>query len=115
MLIVANHMLMGAYRLPRFGLRPSSGTTGSPAAWARATAAALETEADRIAALLAGRTVPARPPVPQPGDHPPTALSVDLEVWMTSLGHQFARIEASVTPPSRSGAIGLPGQGDRES
>ncbi|MFJ2089787.1 FUSC family protein [Streptomyces sp. NPDC087901] len=114
-LIVANQMLMGAYRLPRFGLRPSSGTTGSSAAWARATATAMEAEADRIASLLTGRTVPARPPVPQPGDYPPASLSVDLEVWMTSLGHQFARIEASVTPPSRPGAPGLPGRSARES
>ncbi|WP_405608968.1 MULTISPECIES: hypothetical protein [unclassified Streptomyces] len=98
---------MGAHRLPRFGLRPSSGTTGPPAAWVRATAAALEVEADRIASLPAGRTVPARRPVPQPGDYPPASLSVDLEVWMTSLGHQLARIEHSLTPPSRSGAVKL--------
>ncbi|MEK8143179.1 FUSC family protein [Streptomyces sp. M10(2022)] len=60
--------------------------------------------------FTAGRqTVPARPPVQQPGDYPPTSLSVDLEVWMTSLRHQFARIEASMTPPSRSGPLECPG------
>lgn len=96
-LIVASHMILGAHRLPRFGLRPSATPTGPPAIWARTAAAGLEAESDRIASLLdGGDPAPARPPEPAPDDCPPTSLSVDLEVWLTSLGHQLARIEASV-------------------
>ncbi|MDF0375953.1 hypothetical protein OM788_005904 [Streptomyces sp. KA12] len=34
---------------------------------------------------------------PEPEGYSPAALSVDLEVWMTSLGRQLAHVEASVT------------------
>ncbi|MFJ8861599.1 FUSC family protein [Streptomyces sp. NPDC102451] len=96
-LIVADHMLMGAYRLPRFGLRPGTGPPNPSAAWARASAAGLEREADRIASLLTGdHPLPRTPPVPGPERCSPASLSVDLEVWMTSLSHQFSRLEASV-------------------
>ncbi|MEW1613086.1 MULTISPECIES: FUSC family protein [unclassified Streptomyces] len=103
MLIAANHMLLGAHWLPRFGLRPSSGATAESAARARTTAEGLAAEADRIACLLAGdRPVPVRRRT-TPGGHPPAPLSVDLEVWLTSLAHQLTRIESSLTPPVPDG------------
>jgi len=99
MLIAANHMLLGAHWLPRFGLRPESGATAPSAARARTTARELVAETDRIASLLTGdRPGPARRRV-APDGSPPTPLSVDLEVWMTSLAHQLTRIESSLTPP----------------
>ncbi|WNI26578.1 FUSC family protein [Streptomyces sp. ITFR-16] len=100
-LIVTSHMILGAHRLPRFGLRPGTGPPGPAGDWASAAATDLETEAHRIAAVLdGGRPAPARPPAPAPDGCLPTALSVDLEVWMTSLGRQLARIDASVSGPS---------------
>ncbi len=51
---------------------------------------------DRIARLLT-----AEPPThtaERPDRDPPSPLSVDLEVWMTGLAHQLARIESSLTP-----------------
>ncbi|GFN09490.1 hypothetical protein Smic_80460 [Streptomyces microflavus] len=99
MLIAANHILLGAHWLPRFGLRPESGATAPSAARARTTARELVAETDRIASLLTGdRPGPARRRT-APDSDPPTPLSVDLEVWMTSLAHQLTRIEASLTPP----------------
>ncbi|MFF0262835.1 FUSC family protein [Streptomyces microflavus] len=99
MLIAANHMLLGAHWLPRFGLRPESGATAPSAARARTTARELVAETDRIASLLTGeRPGPVRRRT-APDSDPPTPLSVDLEVWMTSLAHQLTRIEASLTPP----------------
>lgn len=99
MLIAANHMLPGAHRLPRFGLRPESGASAPAAAWARTTAQDLVAETAWFASRLTGG---APPPVRRwtaPGRPPPTPLSVDLEVWMTSLAHQLTRIESSLTPP----------------
>ncbi|MFE2294058.1 FUSC family protein [Streptomyces sp. NPDC059452] len=98
MLIVASHMLLGAHWLPRFGLRPGPGATDEAVARVRATASELVAEADRIASrLTGGRPEPARRTAPEAG--PPTPLSVDLEVWLTSLAQELARIEASLTPP----------------
>ncbi|MFH8377817.1 FUSC family protein [Streptomyces cyaneofuscatus] len=100
MLIAANHMLLGAHWLPRFGLRPESGASAPAAAWARTTAQELVAETDRIASELTGG---APAPVRRwtaPDGPPPTPLSVDLEVWMTSLAHQLTRIESSLTPPT---------------
>ncbi|MGW9306206.1 FUSC family protein [Streptomyces cyaneofuscatus] len=99
MLIAANHMLLGAHWLPRFGLRPEAGPSAPAAAWARTTAQELVAETDRIASELTGG---APAPVRRwtaPDGPPPTPLSVDLEVWMTSLAHQLTRIESSLTPP----------------
>nr|WP_286157849.1 hypothetical protein [Streptomyces fimicarius] len=50
LLIAANHMLLGAQWLPRFGLRPESGASDASAVRARRTASGLAAEADRIAA-----------------------------------------------------------------
>ncbi|WP_437114385.1 FUSC family protein [Streptomyces cyaneofuscatus] len=100
MLIAANHMLLGAHWLPRFGLRPESGASAPAAAWARDTAQELVAETDRIASeLTGGAPAPVRRPA-APDGPPPTPLSVDLEVWMTSLAHQLTRIESSLTPPT---------------
>lgn len=97
-LIAAHHMLLGAHRLPRFGLRPSTGPPNPSAIRARAAAAGLHAEADRIASLLTGgHPVSAPRPSPEPESYSPASLSVDLEVWLTSLGRQLARIDASVT------------------
>ncbi|MFJ9329651.1 FUSC family protein [Streptomyces sp. NPDC101230] len=98
-LIAANHMLLGAHWLPRFGLRPGSGATAPAAAWARTTAQALVAETDRIASLLTGDHPESARRRALPEGHPPTPLSADLEVWMTSLAHQLTRIESSLTPP----------------
>ncbi|MGW5069337.1 FUSC family protein [Streptomyces cyaneofuscatus] len=98
MLIAANHMLLGAHWLPRFGLRPEAGASAPAAAWARATAEELVAETDRIAAELTGAPAPVRRWT-APDGPPPTPLSVDLEVWMTSLAHQLTRIDSSLTPP----------------
>ncbi|WP_329237850.1 FUSC family protein [Streptomyces sp. NBC_01460] len=101
-LMVANHVLQGAHRLPRFGLRPSSGPSGPAATWARAAATGLDADANRIAHLFTGagprRSGP--PSAPGPNVWSPASLSVDLEVWMTSLRDQFARIEASAARSS---------------
>lgn len=102
-LIAAGHVLQGAHRLPRFGLRPSVGPPTPAATWARTAAADLGAEADRIAALLTGRGRAGHEPSarPVPDTYSPASLSVDLEVWMTSLRDQFTRIESSAarTPP----------------
>lgn len=97
MLIAANHMLLGAHWLPRFGLRPEAGASAPAAAWAQATAEELVAETDRIAAALTGAPAPVRRWT-APDGPPPTPLSVDLEVWMTSLAHQLTRIDSSLTP-----------------
>ncbi|MFJ3328694.1 FUSC family protein [Streptomyces griseus] len=99
LLIAANHMLLGAQWLPRFGLRPESGASDASAVRARRTASGLAAEADRIAALLTAERpgpAPGTAPGRGPDRAPPTPLSVDLEVWMTSLAHQLTRIEASL-------------------
>ncbi|MGW6681332.1 FUSC family protein [[Kitasatospora] papulosa] len=97
-LIAAHHMLLGAHRLPRFGLRPEIGPPNPSASRARATATALRADADRIATLLTGGHPVSEPNTPpEPEGYSPAALSVDLEVWMTSLGRQLAHVEASVT------------------
>ncbi|MFF3994341.1 FUSC family protein [Streptomyces cyaneofuscatus] len=98
MLIAANHMLLGAHWLPRFGLRPEAGASAPAATWAQATAEELVAETDRIAAELTGAPAPVRRWT-APHGPPPTPLSVDLEVWMTSLAHQLTRIDSSLTPP----------------
>ncbi|MET9096924.1 FUSC family protein [Streptomyces cyaneofuscatus] len=98
MLIAANHMLLGAHWLPRFGLRPEAGASAPAAAWAQAAAEELVAETDRIAAELTGAPAPVRRWT-APDGPPPTPLSVDLEVWMTSLAHQLTRIDSSLTPP----------------
>ncbi|MEU3975296.1 FUSC family protein [Streptomyces bacillaris] len=99
MLIAANHMLLGAHYLPRFGLRSPADATDASAAWARTTAREAVAEVDRIAVLLAGGTPePVRRRIAA-DDRPPTPLSVDLEVWLESLGQQLTRIDASLTPP----------------
>ncbi|WP_432111881.1 FUSC family protein [Streptomyces sp. YPW6] len=100
-LIAANHVLLGAQWLPRFGLRPASGATDASADWARHTATGLVARTERVARLLtAERPEPAPHTAPEssPDRDPPSPLSVDLEVWLTSLAHQLARIESSVTP-----------------
>ncbi|WP_432150309.1 FUSC family protein [Streptomyces sp. bgisy029] len=99
MLIAANHMLLGAHWLPRFGLRPESGATAPAAARARTTAKELVTETDRIATRLTGGGPESVRRRAGPDGCPPTPLSVDLEVWMTSLAEQLTRIDASLTPP----------------
>ncbi|MFI5724561.1 FUSC family protein [Streptomyces cyaneofuscatus] len=103
MLIAANHMLLGAHWLPRFGLRPESGASAPAAAWAQARAEELVAETDRIAAELTGAPAPVRRWT-APDGPPPTPLSVDLEVWMTSLAHQLTRIDSSLTPPKGADA-----------
>ncbi|MFE4215823.1 FUSC family protein [Streptomyces sp. NPDC056844] len=96
-LLVADHILMGAYRLPRFGLRPGNGPSPPSADWARTSAARLDRETGRIASLLVGeRPASGAPLVPPPEGCSPATLSVDLEAWMTSLGLQLARLDASV-------------------
>ncbi len=97
MLIAANHMLLGAHWLPRFGLRPEAGASAPAAVWARATAEELVAETDRITAELTGAPTPVRRWT-APDGPPPTPLSVDLEVWMTNLAHQLTRIDSSLTP-----------------
>ncbi|MGW1466264.1 FUSC family protein [Streptomyces sp. NPDC002308] len=111
LLVAADDMLWGAHRLPLFGLRPA--VPAPPDAWTRNSAQRLEEAAARIAARLdggdrgggdrgGGNSVPAEPPAP--GGSPPIPPSVDLEVWITSLKHQLARIEASLEsaePPAR--------------
>ncbi|WP_433394920.1 FUSC family protein [Streptomyces sp. CA-146814] len=99
MLIAANHMLLGAHWLPRFGLRPGPDTSAPAAAQARTTARELVTETDRIAARLTGGDPEPVRRRAGPDGCPPTPLSVDLEVWMTSLAEQLTRIDASLTPP----------------
>lgn len=102
-LLVADHILMGAYRLPRFGLRPRNGPSPPCADWARASASHLDRETGRIASLLIGdRPAPGTPLVPPPEGCSPATLSVDLEVWMTSLGLQLTRLEASAAQAHRS-------------
>ncbi|MEV8004600.1 FUSC family protein [Streptomyces parvus] len=96
-LIAASHMLLGAQWLPRFGLRPASGASDASAAWARETASRLVARTDRIARLLTAEQ-PGPTPRSAPDRDPPSPLSVDLEVWMTGLAHQLARIESSLTP-----------------
>lgn len=97
-LIAAHHMLLGAHRLPRFGLRPEIGPPNPSASRARTTAAGLRADADRIASLLTGGHPVSEPNTPpEPEGYSPASLSVDLEVWMTSLGRQLAHVEASVT------------------
>ncbi|MEU9927210.1 FUSC family protein [Streptomyces anulatus] len=105
LLIAAHHMLLGAQWLPRFGLRPAPGARDASAARALDASAELGAEADRIASLLvAERTGPAPLTAPDtaratgPDGDRSAPLSVDLEVWMTSLAQQLARIEASLTP-----------------
>ncbi|MGW2838851.1 FUSC family protein [Streptomyces sp. NPDC001493] len=112
LLVAADDMLWGAHRLPLFGLRPA--VPAPPDAWTRNSAQRLEEAAARIAARLDGGdrgggdgdgdsdgdSAPTEPP----GGSPPVPPSVDLEVWITSLGHQLARIEASLEgaePPGR--------------
>ncbi|MFD6531504.1 FUSC family protein [Streptomyces sp. NPDC060184] len=103
LLVAADDMLWGAHRLPLFGLRPV--VPAPPDAWTRNSARRLEEEAARIAARLDGgdnggdsrRGAPAGAGGAEPpAGRPPVPPSVDLEVWITSLGHQLARIEASV-------------------
>ncbi|SCK18769.1 Fusaric acid resistance protein-like [Streptomyces sp. LamerLS-316] len=109
-LLVADHILMGVYRLPRFGLRPGNGPSRPCADWARTSAARLDRETGRIASLLIGeRPAPGAPLVPPPEGCSPATLSVDLEMWMTSLGLQLTRLEASVARAHGSPAP----QGDR--
>ncbi|MFD6278196.1 FUSC family protein [Streptomyces sp. NPDC060209] len=115
-LIVACHMLMGAHRLPRFGLRPSTGPPNPSAVRARAAAADLKAEADRIASRLTGGHPVSEPlSAPEPEGYSPAAMSVDLEVWMTSLGDQFARIEASLAQSYRAQLPRVTAVGDPES
>ncbi|MFB8209255.1 FUSC family protein [Streptomyces sp. NPDC056010] len=103
-LIVASNTILGAHRLPHLGLPRTAEPTGPPAAWARTAAAELEAEADRIAALVGGgNPPPARPPAPAPADYAPSSLSVDLEVWLTSLGRQLAWIEETARRGERGG------------
>ncbi|MFE9380806.1 FUSC family protein [Streptomyces sp. NPDC006855] len=100
-LIAANHVLLGAQWLPRFGLRPASGATDASADWARHTATGLVARTERVARLLTAQRpepAPRTAPGSSPDRDPPSPLSVDLEVWLTSLDHQLARIESSVTP-----------------
>ncbi|MEU9532564.1 FUSC family protein [Streptomyces sp. NPDC048213] len=113
-LILASHTILGAHRLPHLGLPQTAQPTGPPAAWARTAAADLEAEADRIAALAGGWSpAPARPPAPAPADYPPSSLSVDLEVWLTSLGHQLAWIERTARrDPEPAGITGRGGHAE---
>ncbi|WP_107429964.1 hypothetical protein [Streptomyces sp. CB00316] len=56
-------------------------------------------ETDRIACRpTGGAPEPVRRWTAPDGRTPPP-LSVDLEVWMTSLAHQLTLIESSLTPP----------------
>ncbi|MFD5788700.1 FUSC family protein [Streptomyces sp. NPDC127037] len=113
-LIVASHTILGAHRLPRLGLPQTAEPTGPPAAWARTTAEELEAEADRIAALVGGGNPgPARAPAPAPADYAPASLSVDLEVWLTSLDRQLAWIEGTARRAAEPAAtIGRGGHAD---
>ncbi|MEV6398307.1 FUSC family protein [Streptomyces sp. NPDC051907] len=98
-LITANHVLVGALWLARFD-RPASIEVGpEAAAWARDTAEALDVRLDRVAALCAG-DAPARPAAQDEGPAafpagPPAPVLVDLELWLTSLTSQLARLEHS--------------------
>ncbi|WP_405455827.1 FUSC family protein [Streptomyces sp. NBC_00101] len=106
LLVAAEDMVWGAHRLPLFGLRPAG--PGPPDAWTRHRADGLERTADRIAARLGGSTVPAGAAEAEPpGGGPPVPPSVDLEVWILSLGRELARIEAALeresSPQARTG------------
>ncbi|MFD6425452.1 FUSC family protein [Streptomyces sp. NPDC060198] len=99
-LVAADDMLWGAHRLPLFGLRPAA--PAPPDAWTRQGAAALEEAAGRIAARLVTRGPTAGPSGAElPDGRPSVPQSIDLEVWITGLGHQLARIEAALDPPDR--------------
>ncbi|WP_442809588.1 FUSC family protein [Streptomyces sp. NBC_01335] len=106
LLVAADDMLWGAHRLPLFGLRPA--VPAPPDAWTRRSAEGLQEAALRIAARLDGGDNRSSAPA-APGGSPPVPPSVDLEVWITTLGHQLARIEASMAgrePPGQ----GRPGR-----
>ncbi|MEU1090285.1 FUSC family protein [Streptomyces sp. NPDC005892] len=98
LLVTADDMVWGAHRLPLFGLRPAA--PAPPDTWTRQSAAAVERAAGRIAARLDQRAAPAGPRCGEPPvGRPVVPPSVDLEVWITSLGRQLARIEAALEPP----------------
>ncbi|MCZ0997331.1 hypothetical protein O1M63_03140 [Streptomyces mirabilis] len=70
-------------------------------AWVRGTAAELTTDADRIATYFTTheRPAPGRSPWPTAsGHHLALPTLIDLEVWLTDIDHQLARIEDSVGP-----------------
>ncbi|MGW2560346.1 FUSC family protein [Streptomyces sp. NPDC001514] len=97
-LITANHILLGAHWLPRVDL-PVVAVPPDAAGWARTTADRLEATTERIAALVTAdepRPRPPDPPCPVPADAPPLPMLIDLEVWLSSLTAQLARIAGSV-------------------
>lgn len=94
LLVAADDMLWGAHRLPLFGLRPA--VPAPPDARTLCGARRLEEAAVRIAARLDGGDHGNRSLTGPTGGSRPAPPSVDLEVWITSLGHQLARIEASL-------------------
>lgn len=106
-LITANHVLLGAQWLPRFDLS----TTALPpdaADNARTGARALAETTDRLAALCGGeRSQPPRTgPTPAAPTGPALPVLVDLDMWLRSLSHQLARIEAGLPEAIRGAARG---------
>ncbi|MGW1753949.1 FUSC family protein [Streptomyces mirabilis] len=100
-LIVAYHTVLGAQRLPCFET-PLTDVPPDARAWVRGTAAELTTDADRIATYFTTdeRPAPGRSPPgpPLPEHHSALPTLIDLEVWLTDIDHQLARIEDSVGP-----------------
>lgn len=100
-LIVAYHTVLGAQRLPCFEA-PLTDVPPDASTWVRRTAAELTTDADRIATYFTTNQRPAPglspPGPPLPEHHPALPALIDLEVWLTDIDRQLARIEDSVGP-----------------
>jgi hypothetical protein len=96
-LIAAHQVLLGAHWLPRFDL-PASALPPGAVERARADARAAAGATDRLAALCAGERPPPDATRPGPAQPlaPPLPALVDLEVWLTSLTAQLARVEAGL-------------------
>ncbi|MEJ8660606.1 FUSC family protein [Streptomyces sp. MS1.AVA.4] len=97
-LIVANHILVGAHWLPRFDL-PERALPAGAADRACSTAGRAAATADRLAALCGGeRPPPLPPPGPAsapPGGRPLPAL-VDLELWLDGVAAQLRGLDGVV-------------------
>lgn len=111
-LITANHILLGAQWLPRFDLS----TTALPpnaADRARTGARTLAETTDRLAALCDGERP--QPPRTEQAPAEPTGpalpVLVDLDMWLRSLTHQLARIEAGMPEAIRGPARGTTANG----
>ncbi|MFG2550745.1 FUSC family protein [Streptomyces sp. NPDC048581] len=126
-LITAHHILLGAQWLPRFDL-PTTALPPDDADRARAGARTLVETTDRLAALCSGERPqrpgtepePSEPPLgtgPMPAEPAARALPVlvDLDLWLRSLTHQLARIEAGLPEALRGAARGTPAAGATDS